>query len=290
MNAGAATLFDVLEPIADVAVAKPAPALRGAIENYVGYRYVGFQPGLHRGLPSRQLTFIISLDEPVEMAELPNPQQPSATMAAFVAGLAPAPALIRHDGTQYGIEIELTPLGARTLFGLPARDLAWYVVALDDLLSSSADELLDRVATAPEWSHRFGILDEVLLREIRETRLPSPEVVHAWNCLVASEGGIEVHTLAREVGWSRRHLGERFRDEFGVTPKVMGRVMRFEQARRLLQTPAHPSLADVAAMCGYYDQAHMTREWNELAGCTPTVWMAEDLPSVQDTLVTATAS
>ncbi|MCA1672997.1 MAG: helix-turn-helix domain-containing protein, partial [Actinobacteria bacterium] len=44
-----------------------------------------------------------------------------------------------------------------------------------------------------------------------------------------------------------------------------------------------PPLADVAARCGYYDQAHFTREWRDLAGCSPRTWLAEELPSVQDT-------
>jgi AraC-like DNA-binding protein len=65
----------------------------------------------------------------------------------------------------------------------------------------------------------------------------------------------------------------------------MGRVLRFDRARRLLGRVDRPGLADVAATCGYYDQAHLTREWNELAGCTPTTWMSEELPSVQDSLV-----
>ncbi|MGH3796323.1 MAG: helix-turn-helix domain-containing protein [Pseudonocardiaceae bacterium] len=88
--------------------------------------------------------------------------------------------------------------------------------------------------------------------------------------------------LAEEVGWSRRHLGERFRREFGLTPKVAGRVMRFEIAHRLLQTPDRPALAEVAARCGFYDQAHLHREWRELAGCTPSRWLADEFPSVHD--------
>jgi AraC-like DNA-binding protein len=59
-------------------------------------------------------------------------------------------------------------------------------------------------------------------------------------------------------------------------------VARFERSRRLIQDGEHRTLADVAATAGYYDQAHMTREWNEIAGCPPTTWIAEELPSVQD--------
>jgi AraC-like DNA-binding protein len=207
-------------------------------------------------------------------------------MTAFVAGLAAEPALIRHDGNQYGIGIELTPLGVRQFFGMPAAALARDVVELSDLLGTTG-ELMDRLAGAPDWVSRFDVLDDVLARVLREPVAVAPEVVHAWNCLVASGGTMEVGAVAREVGWSRRHLSGRFREELGLSPKVMGRVIRFERARQLLQHPDRPALADVAAACGYYDQAHMNREWSEFAGCSPTIWMAEELPSVQDKLATS---
>jgi AraC-like DNA-binding protein len=38
----------------------------------------------------------------------------------------------------------------------------------------------------------------------------------------------------------------------------------------------------VAFLCGYYDQAHMTREWQALAGCAPRMWIAKELPFLQD--------
>ena len=64
--------------------------------------------------------------------------------------------------------------------------------------------------------------------------------------------------------------------------EVAGRVMRFEVARHLLCAPHRPRLADVAICAGFYDQAHLHREWRELAGCTPSWWLAEEFPSVHD--------
>ena len=79
------------------------------------------------------------------------------------------------------------------------------------------------------------------------------------------------------------HLTDRFTTEYGVGPKALARVLRFERARWMLVQPTHPSLAMVAATCGYADQAHMTREWRALAGSSPKAWLAaEGLPFVQD--------
>jgi transcriptional regulator GlxA family with amidase domain len=73
-------------------------------------------------------------------------------------------------------------------------------------------------------------------------------------------------------------------------PKIIGRVLRFDRARHLLGRPTRPGLAAVAAACGYYDQAHLTREFRGFAGMSPTAWLAEQLPSVQDELTAVGAS
>ena len=151
------------------------------------------------------------------------------------------------------------------------------------MLGSTAVELSDRLAAARSWDARFDVLDEVLLRAANlDSPEPPPEVVQAWRRLVATGGAVEIGELAADVGWSRRHLSERFREEVGLPPKVAARVLRFERARNLLSLPTRPSLAAVAVACGYYDQAHFNREFAQITGWTPTRWMAEELPSVQD--------
>jgi AraC-like DNA-binding protein len=89
-----------------------------------------------------------------------------------------------------------------------------------------------------------------------------------------------VADLAHEVGWSRRHLTDRFTDEYGIGPKQAARIERFQHARQLIGG-GHP-VADVAARCGYADQAHLTRDFRALGGCTPTEWRHESLSFVQD--------
>ena len=103
---------------------------------------------------------------------------------------------------------------------------------------------------------------------------------------MASGGTVPVTELAGETGWSRQHLARRFRDEFGLTPKLAGRVVRFDRARRLLGSADAPPLATLAAQCGYYDQAHLARDFVDLAGCPPSQLRADEdlpeVPSVQD--------
>jgi AraC-like DNA-binding protein len=261
--------------------ATPAPPLRAIIKGYQGYRSLGGPP-VHRGLPSGALTFIISLDDPVDIAAMPSGIQGPGSFQAFIGGMHDTPAYIRQHGFQYGLSLALTPLGSRALLGLPAGELANAVVPLDELVGPSARHLVDRLAVAPGWRERFAALDEVLLGWLKTPNRSVPEVERAWEMLVLTAGSVDVSELAGEVGYSRRHLGELFRRELGLAPKAAARVLRFERSRRLIAGPERPNLAQVAAAAGYYDHAHMTREWTDIAGCAPSVWMAEELPFVQD--------
>jgi AraC-like DNA-binding protein len=274
-------------PTLDAATGRPADHLLPLVHAYRGYRYEGFAPGTHLGLPSHHLTVVISLGDPTRLAALPDPAQPPAAFPALAGGLHTRPAVIAHDGAQHGVQLELTPAGARSLLGLPAAALGQTVVDLRELLGPTAGELAERMAAAPAWGDRFAVLDEVLARRTaRSAPPPAPPAAlrRAWQRIVASGGTARVSDVAAEVGWSRRHLAERFAREYGLTPKDATRVVRFERSRRLLQRRDRPTLAAVAAACGYYDQAHLARDWRDLAGCPPSAWLAaEELPSVQDT-------
>jgi AraC-like DNA-binding protein len=262
---------------------QPAPALARYIDRYLGYRMAGFEPGIHVGMPAGSLTFIVSFDAPIDLVGLPDPRQAPTAIYGAIGGLAAGPARICHDGNQHGVSLDVTPLGARALFRMPAAALAWTVVEPADVLGPPGGELVERLNLCSTWAERFTVIDEVLLRVLAEPPPVADEVVYAWRTLRANEGDVSVAALADDVGWSRRHLSERFRGEFGVTPKVASRILRFERATALLKRPQGCALADVAAICGYSDQAHLTREWRALAGTTPAAWLvSEQLPFVQD--------
>lgn len=271
------------EPIYKSVLHTPVPPLRPYLGKCIGYRMKGFAPGIHAGLPSSWLTLVITLDAPLDLAVMPDPHQSPGLFDAMVGGLHASPATIRHDGGQFGIQLEVNPLGARALFGRPAADLASSVVGLEELLVRGTAELIDRLRTASTWAQRFAVLDHALMRHIVEVAGPRPDVAFAWDRLRGSGGTVRVGQLAQELGWSRRHLTTLFRSEYGVAPKTLTRVFRFERSRGLLTAPHQArSLAAVAALCGYADQAHMSRDWRDLAGSSPTAWMArEQLPFVQ---------
>ncbi|MBP2702621.1 helix-turn-helix domain-containing protein [Microbispora sp. RL4-1S] len=238
-------------------------------------------PGtVHRGLPSPYLTMIVTLDDPLVIAAHPDPHIPPGSYDTLVGGLHTTPALIANDGRQSGVQLALTPLGARALLGTPAGELSGLDVDGADVLGPLAGELRERLLWARGWEQRFAVLDTALSRRARLTREQPAQVARAWRRMLASGGDVTVSGLAREVGWSTRHLNGRFREEIGLPPKEAARVVRFDRVRRRLQSAAgsgsRPLLADAAAACGYYDQAHLAREFGAFAGCSPSRWLAEE--------------
>jgi len=284
---------DVTDPIAVEVHATPAPPLRPFVSSYVGFLLSGFPAGVHLGPPTRALTAVISLDDPLEVV---SPDGAGVRrMAAVSAGLQTRAIAIHHGGRQHGVKVALTPLGARAVYGLPAAELADTVVPLEDLLHALGAELLERIRAATTWDARFRTLDELLARAVaRGARQPSAEAgVHAavaatYRRLVAARGMAQVGAIAAELGWSRRHLTERFRAEVGVTPKTLARILRFEHAHALVTTDDPPPWAEVATTAGYADQAHLVRDWRAFTGRTPTDWRrGEVLPAAEPRLLTS---
>src|SRR5688572_29419899 len=127
--------------IAESRVHRPATLLQPFVSDYVGYHYAGFERGEHMGLPSRHLTFVISFDAKLELSVQPDGSRRWAAFDALLGGFHTTPAVIAHDGNQHGIQLSVTPAGARGLFGMPAGELAREVVPLDTVWGRMADEL-----------------------------------------------------------------------------------------------------------------------------------------------------
>lgn len=266
----------------DAVIGRPHPAVRHLVVRYIGYTQRGVTLGVHRGLPSRYVTLIIGLDRPVRVIGMPRPGQIPSSFQGLVGGLHTGPALVAQDPVQSGIRLELNPLGTRALLGVSAPELSGYVVDLADLGSRRLAALPDRLAGAAGWPGRFEILDEVLGAAVTEA-VPAPaEIGWAWQRMLGAGGRVRVGSLAGEVGWSRRHFGELFQRELGLSPKQAARVLRFERATMFLRDRGYVDLAELAVGCGFYDQAHLTHEWRSLAGCSPGAWIAEELPFLQD--------
>jgi AraC-like DNA-binding protein len=245
-----------------------APALRPHVLGYCGYREWGSAGFRRLETPSREVHVILSFG--------PRIRSNGEVVRSFVAAPHTRHAVVESFEDQHCVELRLTPLGAHLALGVPLDELADRTHAFEDVWGG--DELIARLGDLPSWAARFDLLDRVLAARLAAARPLAPEVEGAWLRLVATHGSVPIAELVRASGWSRRHLARRFAAAAGLTPKTFARVLRFDRAKARLEQP-FASLAEVALDCGYYDQAHFTRDFREFAGCTPAELLARRLPA-----------
>lgn len=267
----------------------PSPALRVAVIEYVGYADSRPAPEAHREHPSALVPLVVDLGAGWRVGS-PAAGHRAAHLRAFAAGMHDAFALVEPAGPVLGVQVDLTPTGARRLLGVPMHELRNATVALDDLLGPEAAELAERLAGAAGWPERFSIMGAVLERRLLRAPPVVAEIEWAWRQLDLSRGTVTVQSLAHELGWSRKRLIVRFRDAIGLTPKTAARVLRFQALRaRVAAAATRPSWAGLAVDCGYADQSHMIREVRRLTGLKPTQ-LASSETFVQDRPASATQS
>lgn len=243
---------------------QPDAALGEHLLRYCAYEEVTGQPTRQREPISTSVVLIFGLDTHLGVD--------GARLQTFVGGLGDRCQWIEHDGSMAGVQVDLTPMGARLLLGVPMRELARTSVALEDVLGSQARELEERLHEAPSHDERFGLIEQTFAPRLQAAASVPPDVRWAWARLTATHGRATVGELTATLGCSRKHLAARFREYVGLPPKAIARMTRFRRAAELLLSPAAPSLDEVAFACGYYDQSHLDRDFRDFAATTPTVY------------------
>jgi len=247
---------------------RPNPRLAGIVTDICGYRETA--PGHFRNVEYASLTvpLVISFAESfaIGLGKAPGDND---RFASFAAGLYAGPVTIESFGRACCVQVNFTPLGARRFFARPMSELADTMVALEDALGAEGMALRERLGNAPDWASRFDIAEAFVAARLGKATETPLEIAWAYDRIIVSGGRIRIASLAERLGWSRKHLASRFSNAVGTGPKRLSRIVRFNRALGLSRQRG-ADWADIAADCGYADQAHLAREFRDLAGETPT--------------------
>jgi len=229
-------------------------------------------------LPSGEWWLMFNLGTPQRVVEVGRRGAGQVVRAAFVCGLQESPlsfeSIIQHPRA---VTVRLLPLGAWAFFGgLPLAELSNKVVDLESVLGGAAgvEPLRQQLMEAPDLGAALEILEDWLLRRLFTGPSAHALTRVALHRLVRTGGNVRVEALARELDVSARHLNGIFQREIGLSAKGMMRILRLEHALDLLDAAPHRDLTALAFDCGYYDQSHLNRDFRELAGLTPTEYLA----------------
>ncbi len=256
----------------EMAVADPDSRLGGLVQQFCGYREWSAEPLRRIQPPYSGLPLIVGFGEPIAVS---GASYRLERVSAFMAGLEITAAHTEGAGHQAGVQLDLTPLGAARLLGMPLEALACRVVRLEDLMGAEGRQLAQRLGDAADWAERLGLTEAFALERIARHRAPPALVEALWRRLIASRGQTNIAALATDAGVSRKHLTQQFRHWTGLPPSQYARVLRFERAvERIRARPHDVDWAQLAGACGYCDQPHFNRDFRSFTGLTPTLFLA----------------
>ncbi|MGH7561344.1 MAG: AraC family transcriptional regulator [Gemmatimonadales bacterium] len=222
-------------------------------------------------VPDGRLELILHRGEPFARADGAGP--PRRQDDTLVAGQLTAPIYLQPMGPVDVVGIRFRSAGARAVLALPLGEVAGQVLSLAFVSPRLAAALSSAAATHREPTACAAALSRILGEVARREIDP---LVRSAVAVLARPEAPPIRVLGRSLGVSARTLERRVLDEVGLAPRTLARVLRFRRAFRLLDRSAPGSWSRSAAAAGYFDQAHLIRDFRRFAGAPPTTFFRVD--------------
>jgi AraC-like DNA-binding protein len=260
-----------------IAMRRPHPALRRHVAQFWhGAGRVAYQRD--RILPRAQSYLLINLGPPQYMI-LPGPPEVRVVFDdLWFSGLYEGPIETEAPHGSVLLGVAFSASGAASLLPWSQAELINRTGSLEDLIGSSARELRDRLLHMDSVEQRLDLVEDWLLERSMSGRHIHPLVHWALQRIAESSGQMRADDLAREAGCSRKHLSGVLSRQVGLPPKSLARIHRFQNALNRLQTTTSPAWAEFATDCGYYDQSHLIRDFNQFTGMPPAEFARQGRP------------
>jgi AraC-like DNA-binding protein len=259
-----------------IACLEPTAPLAFYVGAFYAYDERGTSFRRRRELPDGSAVLIFNLDGELRVEHPRHTRRVFGEGQGFYSGASTTYAVTETDGAQAGAEIKFSLLGARVFLGVPLLEFGDALIDASQAFGRSAMELRDRLADTRSRDGRVRALVRAAAPKLSAEEGIAPGLAFAFRRLNRSK--VRIADVAREIDMGRERFSKAFRREFGLSPKTFARVRRF--ARTLRVRRQEPSLtgAALAAQCGYVDQAHMIRDFQEFSGSAPSALWRRGLP------------
>jgi AraC-like DNA-binding protein len=222
-------------------------------------------------VPDGRIELVLHLGEPFSLIGEDGVARKQQT--ALVGGQLTSPIRLRSRGAVDVIGIRFRPATASALLPLSLGELTGQVTPLGAVHARLTTALLGAASTTTAIPRRVEAMTRVLERFVVA---PPPRTVIAAARALDQPTPPSITSLSRELRVTARTLERHLLHHVGLTPKMFHRVLRFRRAFRLLERMP-PGRWDRAALAaGYFDQAHMIRDFKEFAGAPPSTFFRTD--------------
>lgn len=248
-------------------VHKPAFPLSQYVELMWRTTNSGTLPSRQGVYPNGAMALVIHLKKPSMRFFIDD--EPQTIRVPLLAGPYSRPFHIDPSESTAVIGVLFHPGAAGMFFPVAAHELHNTDIALSELDPGEADRLLNDVCSRTGEHAQFLAVERYLNQKLANAAPIHPAVRYAVEHL-SREGAVSsIRRLQLDTGLSHTRFIQLFRENVGLTPKLFCRVRRFHTLLDRVGKGTPVNWAQLAVDCGYFDQAHLIRDFRAFAGATP---------------------
>ncbi|MET0394046.1 MAG: helix-turn-helix domain-containing protein [Chitinophagaceae bacterium] len=195
---------------------------------------------------------------------------------SFVFGPLTRPIGIGPAGQTGMVAARFYPGGAAAFLPVPVKELTNKYVSLRTLFGKAGAALEQKVCMAESIEAKKAMLEQFLANRLVH---PSHHMIipYELNLLITGKTeAVRIEHLSAELNMGRRHLERRFGNEVGMSPKMLVKIIRFQNIFRILNRKQPRNLTSLTYEAGYYDQSHFNRDFKSFTGMSPKEYFRED--------------
>lgn len=266
-----------------VTTLQPLPFLAPWVESFWAVQGRA-QYARERVLPNGCVEWMFNFGPEQYVVDRDDDRRPTPFRRAWVSGIQERH-LVLASGSIALISVRFRPGGAFPVFGLPMSELANQVLELEQVFGTEAETLRQRFGACADDVQRLEALEAAVAARAAAGRPPHAAVGLALRALTASAGRCSIRGLCRQAAVSEKHMTRLFHEQVGITPKRLGRVLRFQNVIQDLARREQVCWSAVAQRSGYADQAHFQRDFRAFSGGTPGEYLRRRGPDGNSVIV-----
>ena len=262
---------------------------RSPLADFVDF-FWAYEPaaGVERALPTGTMELVINLrGDRLKVAAQQRHNTTEVFPGAMICGPHSEYFVIDSEPEEAIVGVHFKPGGGSLFLPAPAGELHNTHLALDALWGTSASWLREQLLEAKTPEARFRLLEQSLLNQAVQPLTWHPAVAFALKAFQAMPLARTIADVTDRIGISQRWFIQLFRDTVGLTPKQFCRVLRFQEVLKRIRQGQQVDWVAIALDCGYYDQAHLIRDFQLFSGLSPTSYVRDrDEQRINHVLIT----
>lgn len=196
---------------------------------------------------------------------------------AMILGQTIEPFYVQPMGYVNTFAVSFYPYGFSNFISEPIKDLVNKETPLGHLFGEvAAKELEEKIIKAADTKERIGYIEKFLFDRLNDKIIIDNIVKTTVDILLLTKGSTQINEILKQDLSKRRQLERKFLKQVGVSPKQLGKVIRFQSVLKLLINEKIDNLTNIAYKSGYYDQSHFIKDFKEFTGISPKDFLGHD--------------